>query len=143
MRFAKGYLLIIGVLFYIPFGVLFLIDPAAMFAKMGILFGSDMALEEVRASHGGVWLITGLFCVVSVWQQQWLRYVLVYLLLFNAGFAIGRVVSLVEAVVPAMQLVPLFGFDLILVLVSAVLLSRADLPELNSGRVASNEPIDA
>lgn len=127
VKFAKGYLLVLGVLFYIPFGVLFLIDPAGMFAKMGILFGSEMALEEVRASHGGVWLITGLFCVTSAWHQQWLRYALLFLLLFNGGFAIGRVASFVQGLVPAMALVPLFGFDLILVLVSAVLLSRADL----------------
>ena len=128
VKFAKGYLLILGVLFYIPFGLLFLIDPAMMFAKIDILLGSEMALEEVRASHGGVWLITGLFCVISAWRQRWLRYALVYLLLFNGGFVIGRVASFVQGLVPAMELVPLFGFDLILVLVSAALLSRADLP---------------
>ena len=128
LQFARGYLLVIGLLFYLPFGALLLVDPEAMFARIDILFASEMALEEVRASHGGVWLLTGLCCLVSVWRTQWISAVLSYLLILNGGFAIGRVISLVVGSVPTADLLPLFGFDLVLVVLSMVVLLRADLP---------------
>jgi len=121
-KLTRAYLFFIGLFFYIVFGVLFIVDPAAMFERIGILFGSQMAVEEVRASHGGVWLLTGLFCLAAVWRASLVRYALVYLLLFNGGYAIGRVGSFMIGSVPANELWPLFAFDVVLVIISAVLL---------------------
>ena len=122
LKLTRAYLFFIGLFFYVIFGGLFIADPAAMFERIGMTLGSAMTVEEVRASHGGVWLLTGLFCLAAVWRARLIRYALVYLLLFNGGYAIGRVVSFVVGGVPANELLPLFAFDLVLVVISVVLL---------------------
>ena len=126
LNFAQRYLLVVGGLFYLPFGLLLIVEPAAMFAKIGVLFGSAMALEEVRASHGGVWVLTGLFCIGSIWQRHWVKYLLFYLMVLNGGFAMGRIVSLLVGGIAATQILPLLGFDLLLLL-SSVLLLRSEI----------------
>ena len=129
MGLVRGYLLVVGVLFYLPFGALLLVDPAGMFARMGMPLGSAMAIEEVRASHGGVWVLTGLLCIAAVWCRRWIRYVLVFLLILNGGFAIGRLVSLAIGAVPVMQIVPLLGVDLVLLLISIGALTKVEFPQ--------------
>ena len=93
-----------------------------MFEEIGMVLGSELAVEEVRASHGGVWLLTGLLCVFSAWRLAMMPTVLAFLLIYNGGYALGRLWSFAFGGVPAMDLLPLFVFDLVLVLSSAVLL---------------------
>lgn len=124
LTITRAYLFIIGLFFYVIFGLLFILDPAAMFEQMNITFGSAMAVEEVRASHGGVWLMTGLVCLAAVWRPTLVRHVLVYLLIFNGGYAVGRIVSFLFGNVPASELLPLFLFDVVLVVISVVLLRQ-------------------
>lgn len=128
LTITRAYLFIIGLFFYVIFGLLFIVDPAAMFEQMNITFGSAMAVEEVRASHGGVWFVTGLVCLAAVWRETLVRYVLVYLLIFNGGYAIGRIISFAFGNVPASELLPLFLFDVVLVVISVVLLRRGSGP---------------
>ncbi len=121
-RISRIYLFTIGLVFYVICGSLMLIDPAIMFDTLGAVLGSPMAVEEIRASHGGVWLATGLFCLLAVWQRALIRPVLIYLLVFNGGYAIGRIYSFIGGNVPASALYPLFAFDIALVLISIALL---------------------
>lgn len=114
----------LGVGFYIIGGLLLLLQPESMFSKIDILFASPMAIEEVRASHGGVWLATGIACVLAVWRNALIRSVLIYLLIFNGGYAIGRLCSFVIGTVAVEQLLPLFLFDVALVAFSLFALRR-------------------
>lgn len=111
----RAVLLILGIGFYIIGGLLLLVQPEEMFARIDILFASPMAIEELRASHGGVWLCTGIACVVSIWRRELLRPVLIYLLIFNGGYAVGRLYSFAAGSVAVTQLLPLFLFDVALV----------------------------
>ena len=123
-KFTRAYLFFIGLFFYLLFGALFIVDPAAMFERIGMSLGSAMTVEEVRASHGGVWFLTGLLCLAAVWRASLVKIALIFLLLFNGGYAIGRIASFVIGSVPAGDLLPLFAFDVVLVAISALLLIK-------------------
>lgn len=123
LKITRTYLLVIGLFFYLLMGGLFIFDPIAIFAQMGVNIGSPMAVEELRASHGGVWFLTGIFCLVAVWKTSWIRDVLIYLLVLNGGYAIGRLYSFAFGGVPAADLFLLFAFDITLVVISVALLT--------------------
>ena len=121
---SRIYLFTVGLFFYLIMGGLFLFDPAALFDRIDIVLGSPMAIEELRASHGGVWFITGIFCLTAVWKTSLIRDALIFLLVFNGGYAIGRIYSFAFGGVPAADLILLFAFDLSLVVISVILLTR-------------------
>ena len=121
-RISRIYLFTIGLLFYVPCGGLLLLEPSILFEPMGVVLGSPMAIEEIRASHGGVWLVTGLFCLLAVWQRALIPPALIYLLVFNGGYASGRIYSFAGGGVAASDLYLLFAFDITLVMISTALL---------------------
>ena len=71
---------------------------------------------------------------------------LVCLLILNGGFTIGRLVGLVIGVVPAMQIVPLTGVDVLLLLTSIGVLTKVELPHgenggFRHGQIISSSPV--
>lgn len=123
-KLTRGYLITVAVLFYLPMGGALLIEPASLFERIGMVLGSALAAEEVRASHGGVWLITGLLCLLATWRARWIPYALSFLLVYNGGYAVGRLVSFGIGDAAVSDLLPLFAFDIVLVAISSTLLVR-------------------
>jgi Domain of unknown function (DUF4345) len=72
-------------------GIQALSNPQAVLANVGIELNNAAALSSMRAVYGGMHLVFGFFCVWGIFKNQSAALLLV--LLYTAGFVLGRVVS--------------------------------------------------
>lgn len=72
-------------------GIEALTNPVAVLAQVGIDLKTTSALSSMRAVYGGMHLVFGLFCAVAAFRYRTAGLCLV--LLYTAGFIIGRVTS--------------------------------------------------
>lgn len=73
-------------------GLQTLIDPPSVFANVGIQLNNASALSSMRAVYGGMHLVFGLFCGISVFRNPLPGLGLV--MLYTSGYVIGRLLGL-------------------------------------------------
>ena len=100
-----------------------LVAPQAMVKPFGILLSAPPALSEIRASHGGMHLGVGSFMLAAVFVASLRRAGLLLLLLYMAGLAVGRLVSVALDGAPTPLIWGLLGAELILATLAAVALA--------------------
>lgn len=72
-------------------GIEALLNPQAVLANVGIELTTIAGLSSIRAVYGGMHLIFGLFCCWGIFKNQ--SYALILVLLYTAGFVLGRSIS--------------------------------------------------
>jgi hypothetical protein len=72
-------------------GIEALLDPQAVLANVGIELNNPAAFSSMRAVYGGMHFVFGLFCAWGIFRNQ--SQVLTLVVLYAAGFVLGRLVS--------------------------------------------------
>lgn len=73
-------------------GIESLLHPQAVMANVGIVLDNTSALSSMRAIYGGMHFIFGCFCLYGLIKDY--KTALVLIILYTAGFVIGRVSGL-------------------------------------------------
>ncbi|MEI9920762.1 MAG: DUF4345 domain-containing protein [Bacteroidota bacterium] len=94
---AKIFLALMGLAFC-KTGIEALLDPQAVMDNVGIVLNNSSAESSMRAVYGGMHLVFGLFCVYGIFKN--IKGALTLVLLYTAGFTIGRVSGIVASGVP-------------------------------------------
>ena len=78
---------------FIKVGIEALLNPHAVLAQVGIILDNSSATSSMRAVYGGMHLIFGLFCGYGIFKD--LRTPLILVVLYTAGFILGRISGIV------------------------------------------------
>lgn len=87
-RVTQVFLALMGLAFC-RVGIDSLIDPVPVLANVGVELNNISALSSMRAVYGGMHLAFGLFCFYGIFKHT--RIALVLVVLYTAGFVLGRV----------------------------------------------------
>jgi len=79
-------------------GIETLIDPQAVMNNVGIVLDNSSAESSMRAVYGGMHLVFGLFCLYGIFANTSAALTLV--VLYTAGFTIGRVSGILVSGAP-------------------------------------------
>lgn len=79
-------------------GIETLIDPQAVMNNVGIVLDNSSAESSMRAVYGGMHLVFGLFCVYGIFVNA--SAALTLIVLYTAGFTIGRVSGILVSGAP-------------------------------------------
>jgi hypothetical protein len=82
------------VLVWLPYGLFCLFQPGYVGEATGMAFHSTTANTEIRAMYGGLQAAIGLYALVALLRSEFVRPLLVTLLLLCSGLALGRLVGL-------------------------------------------------
>jgi hypothetical protein len=96
-RISKVFLALMGLAFC-KTGVEALIDPQAVMNNVGIILDNSSAANSMRAVYGGMHLVFGLFCIWGIFRNA--KQSLLLVVLYTAGFTIGRVSGIVADGMP-------------------------------------------
>jgi hypothetical protein len=96
-RISQVFLALMGLAFC-KTGVEALIDPQAVMNNVGIVLDNSSASSSMRAVYGGMHLVFGLFCVFGIFRN--VRQSLLLIILYTAGFTIGRLSGIVADGMP-------------------------------------------
>ncbi|MBB2495340.1 DUF4345 family protein [Aquipseudomonas ullengensis] len=83
-------LLIVQALILVGFGLAYFIRPQEMANLSGMLLMEPAAITDVRAYYGGLQLGLGLYLVLALVRQEWLRGALALLVLLYASLFVAR-----------------------------------------------------
>ncbi len=123
MKLASAVLLLaslgIGVI-----GLGYLLSPHTMYGLYGIGLETVNEANMVRAAYGGLFLGFAILFLLGGLQDQFTRPALVALLTFMAGFAVGRIVSLIVDGMPSLIIISLIVFEVVYSALAVYLLSN-------------------
>ncbi len=98
MKLATQIFLGLMALAFCKVGIEALLDPQAVVAAVGIELTNASAASSMRAVYGGLHLAFGLFCVYGIFREA--RGPLTLLILYTAGFTVGRLTGFVAEGTP-------------------------------------------
>ena len=95
MIFAKIVLSLTGAVFLF-FGLRFLVAPAEMASLVSLSLTTPTAITEIRAMYGGLETGLGIFFLVAVFRERWIRAALGAQMLTLGGLAGGRLFGMLS-----------------------------------------------
>ena len=124
-RISQVFLGIMGLAFCMV-GIEALLDPQAVLQQVGITLDNPSAMSSMRAVYGGMHLAFGGLCFwsVAVRQEPALRLVVLY----TAGFVLGRLFSMVIDGAPNSFVLTWLGTEFFSLVASGVLLKLLRQP---------------
>ncbi|HMJ68985.1 MAG TPA: DUF4345 domain-containing protein [Cyclobacteriaceae bacterium] len=125
-RISQVFLALMGVAFC-KTGVEALIDPQAVMNNVGIVLDNSSAASSMRAVYGGMHLVFGLFCVVGIFRAG--TQPLLLIVLYTAGFTIGRVSGIIADGMPNQFVFTWLITEVICGTIATVLLVKLTQPE--------------
>ncbi|MEM8963188.1 MAG: DUF4345 domain-containing protein [Acidobacteriota bacterium] len=108
-------------------GLGYLFAPESMYGLYGIGLETVNEANMVRAAYGGLFLGFGALFFLGARRGPLATPALVALLTFMAGFAVGRIVSVVVDGVPSPLILSLIAFEVVYAALAAKLLSGKGL----------------
>lgn len=107
-------------------GVGYLVSPQTMYGLYGIDLDSVNEANMVRGAYGGLFLGFAVLLFLGARRADLATPALVALLTFMAGFALGRIVSVVVDGMPSPLILLLIAFEVVYCALAASLLARRD-----------------
>ena len=105
-------------------GALHLLAPQMMMATPNISLTSTNHFHIIRAAYGGAYIGIGVLFLLGLVQPAMRRFALMAVAILFAGFAFGRLVSIVADGVPAPLYLGVLGFELVFALLATLSLKR-------------------
>ncbi len=121
-------LLGINAVFFIGYGILNLIWPAAMAAQVDLWLTPESSLIELRAAFGGAMLGVGVFFAWTLTQPGHTVAGLIAMIAIIGGFAVGRAAGMLTETPVASIHGWLLGIEVVLVAAGVVALRRVAAP---------------
>jgi len=118
-RISQVFLAIMGLAFF-KVGIEAMLDPQAVLQQVGITLDNPSAMSSMRAIYGGMHLAFGGLCLWSIIVR--LEPALRLVVLYTAGFVVGRLCSLVVDGIPNSFVLTWLGTEIFSLLASGVLL---------------------
>ena len=106
-------------------GLLYLYNPNILLSRYGLESGSVGMDNMLRATYGGLYLLSATVFSMGVIVAARRRDALIFLAIFMAGAALGRIVSIIMAGMPPAAIMPLLYYELIMLAIAVVLARRA------------------
>ena len=106
-------------------GVLYLYDPNLLLARYDLATGSAGMDSMLRSTYGGIFLGSALIFALGVFNAARRRDALAFTVIFMTGAAIGRIISIAAAGMPAATIMPLLYFEIVAAVIAAVLWLRS------------------
>jgi Domain of unknown function (DUF4345) len=125
MKLARS-LLFASALIFIIVGAGFLVMPRQYADVIEISLPTAMARTDVRATYGGLEFGFGVFLILCVVRQEWIRPGLWALALATGGFATGRLVGFVAERTISHFMLGFLALELVVTLLAVGLLRRSE-----------------
>jgi len=106
-------------------GLAYLYDPNLLLARYGLEAGSAGMDSMMRASYGGIFLACAVAFTLGALQPGRRQDAVGLVVLFMAGAALGRLLSLAVAGQPPATIMPLLYFECIAALIGIILYIRS------------------
>ena len=106
-------------------GVFYLIDPNLLLARYDLATGSAGMDSMLRATYGGLFLVSAGLFALGVFNTNRRRDALAFVGLFMGGAALGRIVSFLAVGAPPSTIMPLLYFELVMMVIAATLYLRS------------------
>lgn len=84
----------LNALIWMAFGPVFYFATESAAAQLDIALNSPTALADFRAMYGGMPLGGGILMAMSLWRKEWIKPVLMFILLGTAGLLVGRLLTI-------------------------------------------------
>ena len=81
---------------WMSFGPTFYFATETFASYLDITLHSPTALADLRGVYGGLHLAIGVFMLMGLFRQKWMRPALMLILLGTTGLLIGRVLTIID-----------------------------------------------
>lgn len=92
-------------------GILYLVDPNLLLSLYGLETGSAGMDNMLRASYGGMYLVSAGLFMIGARSESRRRDALAFLAMFMAAAALGRVASMIAVGAPPLTIVSLLAYE--------------------------------
>ncbi len=103
-------------------GLGYLVSPQFMYGLYSIQLETVNEANMVRAAYGGLFVSFATLFLFGAIRDRFTKPALIALLAFMAGFACGRIASILVDGMPSLLIVSLIGFEILYAALSAYLL---------------------
>ena len=111
-------------------GILYLYDPNILLARYELSAGSAGMDNMLRSTYGGLFLGSAFIFIAGVVLPSRQRDALIFVVIFMAGSALGRIMSMVAIGAPPSTIMPLLYLEITAALIAVALLARQPSAEL-------------
>lgn len=122
-RFTQVFLVLCGLAFVL-IGINTFVDPLRAVAPLELNVNTVSALNELRATYGGMQIGIGLFLLAGVWRAALTRPALLAQALLVGGLVIGRLVGITLDGLPSGFVQGLLALELTISVLSVLLYRR-------------------